>query len=346
MDTYLEKMERLVEKVEDWSTLPPAPTVSVWMITYNHEAFIGQALDGILMQVTSFPFEVVIGEDKSTDRTRAIVQEYQQRHPDRIRLRLAKENLHSQGMKPLASVLSACRGRYVAMCEGDDYWTDPYKLQKQVDFLESHHDYAICFHRSCWLEQATGKIEYWKPWIRRHTYTYTLDDLVRGDFIPTASIMFRNGLVPEFPAWFYDVPVGDWPLLVLLAQHGDAGFIDQLMSVTRIHGGGMWWGSSPSKHRQMVMKTFAQLRTHLGPGYEKLIKAGVSDRYLDWAVESANLGDLASARAYLRAGIVKCPLVPNMRIMEKLILLGRVYTPPIYWAAKRLQTSLSSRFQA
>jgi glycosyltransferase involved in cell wall biosynthesis len=340
MDTYLEKMERLVEKVEDWSALPSTPAVSVWMITYNHEAFIRQALDGILMQVTSFPYEVVIGEDMSTDQTREIVQEYQRHHPDRIRLRLAKENLYSQGMKPFASVLNACRGKYIALCEGDDYWTDPLKLQKQMDFLEAHPSHAVCFHRAYQLVQATGEMKIWQQSRRLDRFTYTLDDLARDNFVATPSIMFRNGLVVQMPSWFFDAPCGDWPLLVLLAQHGTVGFIDQAMAVHRIHGGGMFGGASESVQHEMSTKMFDLLRVHLSSKYEDQIQAGVSDYLLNWAWESADQGDLSNAKDYFFQSIVECPLNRDMRIFDRLVLLARLYAPPVYKAVKRLQESL------
>ena len=119
MVATLKRIDNLVDKVEDWSRLPVEPLVSVYMITYNHEKFIAQALDGILMQEVDFPYEIVIGEDKSTDRTRAVVCEYQRRHPDKIRLHLSRENLFRQKLAGLGP-LAACRGKYIAMCEGDD----------------------------------------------------------------------------------------------------------------------------------------------------------------------------------------------------------------------------------
>ena len=112
MKTYVDNIESLVDKVDDWSRLPPMPLVSVCMTTYNHESFVNQALDSIVMQEFKYDYEVLIGEDKSTDRTREIVEEYQRRYPDRIRLRLARENLYSQKLKPGLGVLAACRGKY------------------------------------------------------------------------------------------------------------------------------------------------------------------------------------------------------------------------------------------
>jgi len=116
------------------------------MITYNHETYIREAIDSVLMQQVNFPYEIVIGEDHSTDATRTIVRDYQRRHPDKIRLRLSRENLYSRKLDPGTATHCACRGKYIALLEGDDYWTDPLKLQKQVDFMEAHTTCTYCGH--------------------------------------------------------------------------------------------------------------------------------------------------------------------------------------------------------
>lgn len=128
--------------------------VSVDMITYNHEPYIKQAIEGVLMQKTNFPFELVIGEDCSTDKTREICLKYKEKYPEKIKLLLPESNL---GMtKNFISTLTAATGKYIALCEGDDYWTDPYKLQKQVDFLEANSNYSCCFHRYDILDEETN----------------------------------------------------------------------------------------------------------------------------------------------------------------------------------------------
>jgi len=122
------------------------PLVSVCMITYNHENFIKDAIEGILMQKTSFPIELIIGEDCSTDNTRKIVKDYEEKYPEIIFAQYSEKNL---GMiNNFLNVLQAARGKYIALCEGDDYWTDPLKLQKQVDFLEANPEYVICANRT------------------------------------------------------------------------------------------------------------------------------------------------------------------------------------------------------
>ena len=129
------------QEISDPAVLSKNPLVSVKMITYNHEPYIAQAIDGVLMQETDFPIELIIGEDCSTDRTREIVLEYQKKHPDIIRVITSDKNV---GMhKNAHRTEKACRGKYIAFCEGDDYWIDPLKLQHHVEFLKKNQDYGM-----------------------------------------------------------------------------------------------------------------------------------------------------------------------------------------------------------
>ncbi|MEG1645564.1 MAG: glycosyltransferase [Alistipes sp.] len=135
-----------------------SPRVTICMITYNHAAYIGQAIEGILHQQSAFPFEILIGEDCSTDQTRSICQHYQALHPDKIRLLLPEKNL---GMiTNFYTTLQAATGEYIAFCEGDDYWIDPLKLQKQVDFLDAHPDFGCVYTDFDMRYQQSGKVQH------------------------------------------------------------------------------------------------------------------------------------------------------------------------------------------
>lgn len=123
------------------------PFVSICCLTYNHESYIRQCLDGFVMQKANFPIEILIHDDASTDGTQDIIREYEVKYPNIIKPIYQKENQYSKGVKvSLVYNYPRAKGKYIALCEGDDYWTDPYKLQKQVDFLESHPDYVMCSH--------------------------------------------------------------------------------------------------------------------------------------------------------------------------------------------------------
>lgn len=214
------------------------PLVSVWMITYNHEPYIAEAIEGVLMQKTDFPIELVIGEDCSTDRTREICIAYQRKHPDIIRLLMNEKNI---GMMPnFIKTMEACQGKYIALCEGDDYWTDPLKLQKQVDFLEGSPDFVGAFHDSIILDEATGteQLRIGNAVIDEEP---DLDSIILKNNIPTASLLFRNVFTSDF--WskqFEAIAKGDYLLVVLLARYGKFKYFNPPMSVYRVHAGGVW----------------------------------------------------------------------------------------------------------
>ena len=215
--------------------------VSVATTTYNHEKFIVQALESVLMQKVNFDYEFVIVEDCSTDRTREIVIDYQSRYPDVIRLILPEVN-KGENWTWIKS-MEACQGEYIALFHGDDYWTSADKLQKQVDFLDHHPECSLCFHNALFIyeDQNHSPHNFCFPEQKRIT---TTEDLLETNYINTSSVMFRNGLVTEFPEWYYKLPVGDFPLFILLSEHGKIGYIDKVMTAYRVHPAGSWSGSS------------------------------------------------------------------------------------------------------
>jgi glycosyltransferase involved in cell wall biosynthesis len=235
-----DKIDALVECIEDFHLLPTNPMVSVCVTTYNHEKFIHQTLDGILMQHVQFPYEIVVAEDHSKDTTREIVVAYQKQHPDKIRLRLACENLYSLGYSPSGTARAQCRGKYIALCEGDDYWTDPLKLQKQVDFLEANPGYALCFHAVKIYQHNSGEFvdDYITPDVPETTDIY---DLARRNFIHTPSVMHRkDNILKSCADDFFYKQSGDYFLHMVNAQYGKIKKIADIMAVYRVHDGGIW----------------------------------------------------------------------------------------------------------
>ncbi|QFR34840.1 glycosyltransferase [Ancylobacter sp. TS-1] len=211
------------------------PKVSVSIITFNQEDYIGQAIESALAQQTDFDVEIVIGEDGSTDRTLEICRHYRDLHPDRIHLIERPKNLGA-----VANYLETyrdCRGDYVAFLEGDDFWTDPGKLRKQVRFLDRHRDYAICFH-NVFLADSDGTLL--RPLFDRLPDTTAAADLCRGDYISTPSCMVRNGLVRDIPKWMYTLPGCDWPFDILNAGHGKIKYLDETMAAYRQHTTSIW----------------------------------------------------------------------------------------------------------
>jgi glycosyltransferase involved in cell wall biosynthesis len=244
--------------------------VSVCMTTYNHERYIAQAVESVLAQQVDFPIELVVGEDLSTDRTREIVQDLAQKHPDRIRLRLSDRNLGGQAN--FLATIALCRGQYVAMLEGDDYWTCADKLQRQVEALDSHPEWAICFHPcACLYEDGMQGIPvYPLGWAKP---VATMEDLFSSNFLPTSSVVFRNRLFPTFPEWFRDLAIGDWALHILNAEHGDIGFMPDVMSAYRVHRGGVWSGATHAERTIFVFELFSAIDHHFEGKYTQSINA-------------------------------------------------------------------------
>jgi predicted O-linked N-acetylglucosamine transferase (SPINDLY family)/predicted SAM-dependent methyltransferase/GT2 family glycosyltransferase len=219
--------------------------VSISMVTYNHEKFIAQAIDSILMQEVDFEYEIVIGEDCSTDSTRQIVLDYQKRYPDKIRLLLPEVNLgaHTNAI----NTYKACKGQYIALLEGDDYWLSPDKLRKQVEFLDRNSEFVICFTNSLLFREDNPQQS--TLFLSKQAEVSTIENLLVCNFISTPSVMYRNGIVRDFPAWYTEQGMGDWTLYILLAEHGKIGYIDEVMSAYRIHVGGVW--STKSRNYQL-----------------------------------------------------------------------------------------------
>ena len=268
------------------------PSVSALIITYNQEKSIAQAIESALMQQVNFHYEILIGEDCSTDGTRSTVQDYAAKHPGRIRALLHPQNLgpaHSPGKNNFVSTLKACRGEYVALLEGDDYWIFPHKLQKQVDFLESHPECAICFHNvMVFWEDGRQPPREMCPADQKEIST--LEDLLRANFIPTCSVMFRNGLVREFPGWYYKLRMGDWTPYILLAQYGKIGHINEVMAAYRVHRGGVWNAANNAERLGATLQAYGCFNMHFAFKYERPIMGGVSKCLDEWAESFVDQG--------------------------------------------------------
>ena len=220
-----------------------APKVSVSLITYNHQDYIGQAIEGVLKQQVDFAYEIIIGDDCSTDGTREVLQTYQQRYPDIIQLILHPRRYQGvPGRLNNITNLYACRGQYIAMLDGDDHWTSEHKLQQQVDFLDQHPNYSLAFHDALIVSADQSFDDFLCSRQRRvfqSDHTFTLEDVIaESSFAPTSSIVFRNGLIGEFPDWFWKIVSADAALQLLLAQRGKLKYFSQVNSVylIRAHG--------------------------------------------------------------------------------------------------------------
>ncbi len=222
--------------------------LSIICLTYNHSSSLFQTLDGFVMQKTKFPFEVLVHDDASTDGTRDIILQYADKYPDIIRPILEEENQWSNGIAfDKEKIWPYVRGEYVAFCEGDDYWTDENKLQKQVDFLDSHPDYSLCFHPVRIVDQSNpaGEEIYPDQRLLQRAGELNFASLLKRNFIQTNSVVYRwrfhkesYNLMPEH------ILPGDWFLHLLHAQVGKIGFLPEVMAVYRRNAGGVWTGAN------------------------------------------------------------------------------------------------------
>ena len=299
--------------------------LSVVMITYNHERFIAQAIESALSQKVNFPYEIVIGEDCSTDGTRSIIADLAGRHPEQIRTFFRTQNLGAN--RNFAETFAACRGEYVAFLEGDDYWTCVHKLQRQVDFLDGHPECAICCTRVRVLDE-NGYGKHARP--MRPAGTYTIDDLVKTDFVITCSTVLRRGAVGALPSWLFKMKQGDYPLWVMAARHGKIELFDDITASYRVHSGGVWSSLSHiGKHRERTRMVKA-LDKELNFEYTRSFTEMIAPPYLQFALEARSEGRRIDVARHLiswaRNGGLRLPVNPRLPAgLATYVLIGSGY---------------------
>lgn len=212
------------------------PKVSVVCMVYKHEAYLHQCFDGFIKQQTNFPIEILVNDDCSPDSSAEVMREYEEKYPDLFHCIYQKENQYSKGKMPWWEVLfPMAKGDYIAICEGDDYWIDSYKLQKQVDFMEQHPDYVACFHNA--RVQYNDHVSLFNALDENHDPT-TEDIIKRHWFIATPTLFFRN-VLHDYPEWRGEIINEDYLLELLLAREGRFYYMDDVMAVYRQDGMGM-----------------------------------------------------------------------------------------------------------
>lgn len=218
------------------------PLVSINCVTYNHENYIADAIESFLMQKTTFNFEILLHDDASTDRTAEIIREYEKAFPDLIKPIYQTENQYSKGISVGQINRSRARGKYIAVCEGDDYWLDPYKLQKQVDYLEAHPECSLVFHAANIVnahKEPTGNIAR----IDTTSRIVRMDEIAlkaEPNFMPTASRVYRRELTHTPPDWFLKASISDFPSALLIGAGGYFYYMDEVMAAYRTGVSGSW----------------------------------------------------------------------------------------------------------
>lgn len=262
-----------------------APVASICCYTHNQRHLLGDALEGFLAQETDFPVEIVVQDDASTDGTDELIRRSAEQHPSLFRPVFHQRNSSLMGISPMLSCLGHCRGEFIAMCEGDDYWTDPRKLQAQVDFLRANPDCVGCIHDAKVVDERGKTLM--ESCINRQAGRYTRDDCVKwllGGY-PTASLVFRRTALREIPPYLANKP-RDVTLDIAITKHGDLGVLDANMCVYRKHAGATWTGDSSLGRHLRNHDMFVELliddeirtlygdclRSHMGSARRKIIR--------------------------------------------------------------------------
>lgn len=213
--------------------------VSICCITYNHEQYIVDALESFLMQKANFKYEILIHDDASTDKTPEIIREYERRYPKIIKPIYQTENQHSKGVKVGKLNTERAYGKYIALCEGDDYWTNENKLQLQFDYMESHPECSLCVHSSLKVNPIKEKINSIEPF-KHHTILQTIDIIKHRNDFATGSMFYRKELIEDYPDFCLATYVGDIPLKLYLSTKGYIYYMNLQMSAYRTNVPGSW----------------------------------------------------------------------------------------------------------
>lgn len=223
------------------------PLVSVVMIVYNHEKFIAEAIKGVFAQETNFDIEFIISNDCSKDNTDSIIRDLIKDVPNRIKIIYLSHPVNLGMNKNFVTALNKASGKYIALCEGDDFWLDSKKIQKQVDFLEKNDDYSIVCHNVFLLNEKMLESEYYDSFGNQPYYT--IFDLAKRNFIPTLSVVYRN-IAIDFPKWYFGAPMGDYPLMMWVAKTGKIKFFRERMGVYRENVG--IWSGAPKEYDKII----------------------------------------------------------------------------------------------
>lgn len=260
-------MSNLINISSHSNTLPVK--LSICCVTFNHEKFIRQTFDGFLAQKTNFRVEILVNDDASTDGTTEIIKEYHDKHPDLFKpiyQNINQYSIYKGGMNPRFNYPRA-NGAYIAVCEGDDYWTDPLKLQKQVEFLESNKNFILSFHNTNDLSENGNFEPKYKSEIKDK---YTIKDFSEFLYSRTLSVVFRKP--QNFPPKFtQSLKMGDWPISIYLLQFGNAYYMPEIMGVYRKHNSGVWNSSSSKNKVYKIFESFYILRQNLRKEHQHLI---------------------------------------------------------------------------
>lgn len=267
-----------------------APIVSVCIPTYQHVNYMEECIEGALMQKTSFLVEIVIGDDGSIDGTTEICKHYAEQYPDRIRFynrsremcRILDDQAHVVRSCNWCWTLKEARGKYIAICEGDDYWIDPLKLQKQVDFMEKHKDYSLCFHNALKYNVDDNKWSVFNNILEDGDLC--VHDAIHKWYVPTASIIVKREIACNYPKWLKRIYSEDYSLILRAMNIGKIHYLHDVMSVYRINQKGTSVTSTLKGHRTFIHEQHKLLLESFNKGTNRKFESEVIKR-INWLNE-------------------------------------------------------------
>jgi glycosyltransferase involved in cell wall biosynthesis len=320
----------------EYSAEPPVcPAVSILMLAYNHEPFISEAIQNVLSQECDQHYEIIIGEDCSSDKTLEICLGWMRRYPDKIRVISSSENV---GMhRNFARIWSRARAPYIACCEGDDYWIDSSKLARQLAWFDSHPNGSLC-GTDCERLISTGSGGWKTDGLAMKSVTqkyYSLEDILRRYTFHFSTVMVCKNKI-HFPRWFWDAYCVDRPLYLLAAQSGTVGCVDGITSRYRQHEGGAWSHKPPLEKSAASRALFTQFGSHLSPEFGSVLKGAVSGVIWSYMAEAVQAEDWTAARRLFWQSILHNngrALFRNPR--NVVVAYFRIYFPSFYRLIRR-----------
>ena len=300
-------MQQRTEKeiMRNWKGDKGAPFVSICTITYNQEKYIAKTIESFLMQETTFPFEIIIHDDASIDSTREILLKYYDLYPKLIKLILQKENQYSQGKRVISFIFEKVKGKYLALCEGDDYWTDPLKLQYQFSLMEEYPDCHISFHPAFELIEGVKSEKILSKYCdKNHVFDVSTIISGGGGFCPTASLMINASVTHNLPALFYNAPVGDYFLQVFSSINGGALYLNKAMSIYRKGHKNSWSAGVKTVEKQLeaaykFAESLEKLNKYTNKKYKRYIMHEMSRQFFFPSLQSFEEGRSKKLREIL-----------------------------------------------
>lgn len=303
------------------------PLVCIRCITFNHEPYIRDALEGFVMQKTDFPFVAIVHDDASTDKTADIIREYADKYPEIIKPIFEKENQYSKPGSPLEKIMQeaieATGAKYVAMCEGDDYWTDPFKLQKQVDFLESHPDYSMCYSKVRRYDHINAKfLDIWGG------PDELFNDLLMGNKIPTLTTLLRTNLIrsysidiePSTHKWL----MGDYPLWLYVAALSKVKFIPEITGVYRILKHSASHSTNLSKQIKFIIN-YREIALFFANRFDVDLEKNIKNDINFWVyANTISMGNNISVKDKIKA------LITEGKLKRKILILLSIISNKIF----------------